>query len=132
MLGFDVQESSTGLSALSEDVRSNNLMYATIRRYEGIDQARTDELTKKVGETLIPRLSKVDGFRGYYLIEAGEGVMSSVNFFETLEQADESTRIASNWVRDEKLETALPNPPKVTGGEVIVKKMVEKKDLVHA
>jgi hypothetical protein len=106
-------------------------MYATIRRYEGIDRARTDELTKKVGETLIPRLSKVDGFRGYYLIEDRDGVMSSVNFFETLEQADESTRISSNWVRDEKLETALPNPPKVTGGEVIVKKMVEK-ELVSA
>jgi hypothetical protein len=106
-------------------------MHATIRRYEGIDRARTDELTKKVGETLIPRLSKVDGFRGYYLIEAGDGVMSSVNFFETMEQSDESTRIASNWIRDEKLETALPNPPKVTGGEVIVKKMVEK-ELVSA
>jgi len=106
-------------------------MHATIRRYEGIDRARTDELTKKVGETLIPRLSKVDGFRGYYLIEAGDGVMSSVDFFETLEQADESTRLASTWVRDEKLETALPNPPKVTGGEVIVKKMVQK-ELVSA
>ena len=106
-------------------------MYATIRRYEGIDQARTDELTNKVGETLLPRLSKVEGFRGYYLIEAGDGVMSSVDFFETLEQADESTRIATNWVRDEKLETALPNPPKVTGGEVIAKKMVEK-ELVSA
>jgi hypothetical protein len=106
-------------------------MYATIRRYDGIDQAHTDELSKKVGETLIPRLSKVDGFRGYYLIEAGQGVMSSVDFFETLEQSDESTRIASNWVRDEKLETTLPNPPKVTGGEVIVKKMVEK-ELVSA
>jgi len=106
-------------------------MHATIRRYEGIDQARTDELTKKVGETLIPRLSKVDGFRGYYLIEAGDGIMSSVDFFETLEQADESARLASNWVRDEKLETALPNPPKITGGEVIVEKMVEK-ELVSA
>ena len=106
-------------------------MHATIRRYEGIDQARTDELTKKVGETLIPRLSKVDGFRGYYLIEASNGVMSSVDFFETLEQADESTRLASNWIRDEKLETALPNPPKVTGGEVIAKKMVQK-ELVSA
>ena len=106
-------------------------MHATIRRYEGIDQARTEELTKKVGETLLPRLSKLPGFEGYYLIEAGDGVMSSVDFFETLEQADESTRLASNWVRDEKLETALPNPPKITGGEVIVEKMVEK-ELVSA
>jgi hypothetical protein len=106
-------------------------MHATIRRYEGIDQAHIDELTKKVGETLIPRLSKVEGFRGYYLIEAGDGVMSSVDFFETLEQGDESARLASNWVRDEKLETVLPNPPKITGGEVIVEKMVEK-ELVSA
>jgi len=125
-----MQESSTGLSALERKTLGAS-MHATIRRYEGIDRARTDELTKKVGETLIPRLSKVDGFRGYYLIEAGDGVMSSVDFFETLEQADESTRLASNWVRDEKLETTLPNPPKVTGGEVIVKKMVEK-ELVSA
>jgi hypothetical protein len=97
-------------------------MHATIRRYEGIDQSRTDELVKNVGEKLLPRLSKMPGFGGYYLIEAGNGVMSSVGFFDTSAQADESTRVASNWVRDEKLEKALPNPPKITGGEVIVHK----------
>jgi hypothetical protein len=97
-------------------------MHATIRRYEGIDRSRTDELVKNVGETLLPRLSEMPGFSGYYLIEAGNGVMSSVGFFNTSAQADESTRIASNWVRDEKLEKLLPNPPKVTGGEVIVHK----------
>jgi hypothetical protein len=97
-------------------------MHATIRRYEGIDQSRSDELVKNVGEKLLPRLSKMQGFGGYYLIEAGNGVMSSVGFFETSAQADESTRVAANWVRDEKLEKALPNPPKITGGEVIVHK----------
>jgi hypothetical protein len=97
-------------------------MYATVRRYEGVDQSRTDELTKKVGESLLPTLSKVPGFDGYYLIEAGNGVMSSIGFFDTSAQADESTRVAANWVREEKLETALPNPPKITGGEVIVHK----------
>jgi hypothetical protein len=49
-------------------------MHATIRRYEGIDKARTDELTNKVSETYLPRVSKLDGFRGYYLIETNEGV----------------------------------------------------------
>jgi hypothetical protein len=29
--------------------------------------------------------------------------------------------LASNWVRDEKLEAALPNPPKITFGEVIAR-----------
>ena len=97
-------------------------MHATVRRYEGIDQARTVELTKKVGESLLPRLSELPGFKSYYLIEADKGVMSSVGFFDTSAQADESGRVAATWLREEKLETALPNPPKITGGEVIVHK----------
>jgi hypothetical protein len=97
-------------------------MFATIRRYEGIDRDRTDELVKNLGENLLPRLSEMPGFGGYYLIEAGNGVMSSVNFFDTSAQADESTRVAANWVRDEKLEKLLPTPPRITGGEVIVHK----------
>jgi hypothetical protein len=51
--------------------------------------------------------------------------MSSIGFFDTKEQADESTRIASNWVREQKLETALPNPPKITSGEVVLHKTRE-------
>src|SRR5687768_8332477 len=100
-------------------------MHATIRRYEGIDESRTDELVENAGENLLPRLSELPGFNGYYLIEAGHGVMSSVGFFETSAQAAESSRVAATWVRDEKLETALPNPPKITGGEVIVHKTTE-------
>jgi hypothetical protein len=100
-------------------------MYATIRRYESVDQSRTSELVKKADETLVPRLSKLPGFSGYHLIEAGNGVVSSVGFFETSAQVDESTRVASNWVREQKLETALPNPPTITTGEVVVHKTRE-------
>ena len=97
-------------------------MHVTMRRYEGVDKNRTDELTKKVGETLLPRLSNLPGFNGYYLIEAGNGVMSSIGFFDTSAQADESTRVAATWVRDEKLDEILKNPSKVTDGEVIAHK----------
>jgi hypothetical protein len=96
-------------------------MHATVRRYEGVDASRTDELMKKVNESLIPSLSKLPGFDGYFLIEAGEGVMTSVSLFDESAQADESTRIASTWVRDQKLETALPNSPKITFGRVIAR-----------
>jgi hypothetical protein len=94
-------------------------MFATIRRYDGVDQNRTVELTGKVNETLVPKLSKLQGFKGYYMIEAGNGILSSVAIFETSEQADESTKLAASWVRDEKLESALPNPPKITTGKVL-------------
>jgi hypothetical protein len=94
-------------------------MHATIRRYEGVDQSRTEELTKKVGETLVPKLSELDGFSEYYLIETGNGIMTSVGIFDTSTHASESTQIAADWVRDENLESALPNAPKVTEGEII-------------
>jgi hypothetical protein len=100
-------------------------MFATIRRYESIDNARTNELVKKADETLVPSLSKLPGFNGYFLIEAGDGVLSSIGFYDTSAHADESTRVASNWVREQKLETALPNAPKITNGEVVVQKTGE-------
>ena len=100
-------------------------MYCTIRRYEAIDQGRASELVKKVDDTLVPRLSKLPGFGGYHLVDAGNGVMTSVGFFETSAQADESARIATNWVREEKFEKALPNAPRITSGEVVVHKTRE-------
>ena len=98
-------------------------MHAIVRRYEGIDTKRTDELKQKVDEKLTPRLSKLPGFGGYFLIEAGNGVMSSVNFFDTSALAEDSNRVVAEWLREEKLESLVPNAPKITGGEVIVKEM---------
>jgi hypothetical protein len=94
-------------------------MHATIRRYDGVDQNRTIELASRVNGTLVPKLSKLEGFKGYYMIEAGDGVLSSLDLFETPEQADESTKLAASWVREERLETAFPNPPKITSGRVV-------------
>ena len=100
-------------------------MFATIRRYESVDQSRISELVKQADESLVPKLSELPGFSGYYLIEAGNGVMSSVGFFDTSAHADESTRVASDWVRENKLETALPTPPNITSGKVMVQKTRE-------
>ena len=94
-------------------------MHATIRRYDGVDQNRTLELTTKVNETLVPKLNKLPGFKGYFLIEAGNGVFSSLGLFETPEQGMESTKVVSTWIRDEKLETLIPNEPKITSGRIV-------------
>ena len=100
-------------------------MNTTIRRYESIDESRKSELFKKVDQGLLPKLSELPGFHGYSLIDAGNGVVTSVGFFDTAAQADESTRIAATWLRDEKLEKALPVAPKITSGDVVVHKMRE-------
>jgi hypothetical protein len=94
-------------------------MHATIRRYEGVDTARTNELTGKVNEKLVPELRKLPGFAGYYLIEADNGVLSSLGLFETAEQADESTKVVAQWIQDENFTSAMPNAPKITSGKVV-------------
>ena len=97
-------------------------MHAIVRSYEAIDQSKTDEVTRKVNESLLPRLDKLPGFCGYFLFEAEKGVMTSVGLFDTSAQADASTGVVANWVRDEKLDTALPNSPKIAAGKVVAHK----------
>ena len=95
-------------------------MHATIRRYDGVDQNRTPELTGAVNKSLLPQLRKLPGFKGYYLIETEDGtVFSSLGLFETPEQGEESTKVVTSWIREEKLEMLLPNPPKITKGPVV-------------
>jgi len=94
-------------------------MHATIRRYDGVDQTRTNELTSKVNESLVPKLRRLPGFKGYYLIEAGDGVFSSLGLFETREQGEDSTKVVRSWIDEEKLQTLIPNEPKITSGKVI-------------
>jgi hypothetical protein len=46
-------------------------MHVTIRRYEGVDGIRMNEVAREVIETLVPQLRELPGFSGYYLIQAG-------------------------------------------------------------
>ena len=94
-------------------------MHAIIRRYDGVDQNRSAELTRKVGETLVPKLEKLSGFEGYFLVDAGNGVFTSLSLFDTPEQGMESKKLVTAWIREEKLETILPNEPKITSGKIV-------------
>jgi hypothetical protein len=94
-------------------------MHATIRRYDGVDQNRTDELTRKVNENLVPKLEKLPGFKGYFLVEDTNGVFTSLGLFETPEQGKESSKFVATWIRDEKLDSIIPNEPKITSGRIV-------------
>ena len=94
-------------------------MHATIRRYEGVDTTRINEVVSKVDETFVPQIRELPGFAGYFLMEADNGVLSSISLFETPEQADESTKLVTNWISDENFSSAIPNAPKITSGKVV-------------
>ena len=94
-------------------------MFATIRSYHGVDQTRTAELTDKVNETLMPLLKELPGFDRYYLVDAGNGLFTSLGLFETRQQGEASTKLVSKWIRDEKLDRLMPNEPKIMSGKVV-------------
>jgi hypothetical protein len=100
-------------------------MYATIRRYEGVDESRAAEIASKANENLIPRLSELPGFSGYFLFEPANGVLTSISLFETSSQLDESNRVAAKVLQEENLQTAMPNRPQITSGKLMAHKVRE-------
>ena len=70
-------------------------MYATIHSYHGVDQNRTAELTAKINETLVPQLTELPGFAGYYFVDVGNGIFTWLGLFETPDQAKESTKLVA-------------------------------------
>ena len=63
------------------------------------------------------------GFNGYYLIEADNSIMTSIDLFETSTQASDSTRFAAEWIRDEEAEKrASESAEGDTDGNVVAHK----------
>jgi hypothetical protein len=94
-------------------------MHATIRRYEGVDTSRINDVVSRVDETFVPQIRELPGFAGYFLMEADNGVLSSISLFETSEQAEESSKLVKNWISEENFSKAIPNAPKITSGKVL-------------
>ena len=92
-------------------------MYATVRRYEGVTNAR--EAGKRVNEGFVPVISKLPGFVAYCWVDAGGGVMISTSIFEDQASEEESNRKAAEWVRQNDMNSLMPNPPRITAGEVV-------------
>jgi hypothetical protein len=105
--------------ALCASVSQEEIMYVTVRRYEGVTNAR--EVGREVEKTFLPLVSDIAGFVAYYWIDAGDGVMLSTSVFETKAGAEESNRRAAAVVR-ERLASMMPNPPRITAGEVVAHK----------
>ena len=95
-------------------------MYASVRRYE-TDLGSVDELMRRVEGGFVPIVSKAPGFIAYYALDAGDGVVASINIFEDQAGAEESDRRAADWVK-ENVASLLPNPPEATAGDVRVHK----------
>lgn len=104
--------------ACGDDDSGTNPAYGTVRRYEGA--LDTPLISQRVREGFLPIISAIDGFSGYYLTDAGGGVIVSTSVFRDQAGAEQSNVSAADWVR-ENLAPLLPNPPQITAGQVVVR-----------
>jgi hypothetical protein len=100
-------------------------MHGVIRRYEGVDEARMDEILELARGELVPRLAETPGFEAYYLVKAGPSVIASFGAFDDEAGAERSNEIARKFIREAGVSEAMPNAPEVTAGEIIAQKVLQ-------
>ena len=92
-------------------------MYASIRRYQ-IKPGAMPEITRRVNEGFVPIISKAPGFVAYYLVDAGNDIGATVSVFDDQAGAEESNRMAADWVK-ENIAALVASAPQITAGEVV-------------
>ena len=92
-------------------------MFVVIRRYAA--GARAGEVARRVGEGLVPILTKLPGFRAYYCFVGEDGRPVSVSIVDSRAAAAVANERAREWVAA-NMADLIPEPPEVTMGEMLV------------
>ena len=93
-------------------------MFTTIRKYK-VKQGSIEELAQRVREGFVPLVRQMRGFRGYYLLDGGPGVLIAVSVFENADEALASNEKAADWVRNNILESTR-GMPEIMVGEALI------------
>jgi hypothetical protein len=91
-------------------------MFAVIRHYR-FDAKNGAEIDRHVREGFVPLIKKAKGFVRYYWLDTGRGEGASVSVFNDKAGADESVRLAAEYVRDH-LSKLLTQKPEIIEGPV--------------
>lgn len=91
-------------------------MFAVIRHYH-FDKKDSAEIDRLIREEFVPLVKKAKGFKRYYWLDTGEGEGASFGVFTDKAGADESVRIAADYVRDH-LSKLLRQKPEIIEGPI--------------
>jgi len=89
-------------------------MYAVIRAYSGNSEL-ADTLAENA-ESIRQNIAAINGFKAYYVLKLAEGT-STISVFDDREGAEESSRVAATWLKENLPDVDLA-PPYITAGEV--------------
>ena len=91
-------------------------MFAVIRHYQ-FKSKDGAEIDRRIREEFVPLIKKTKGFVRYYWLDTGKGEGASLSVFNEKAGADESVRLASDYVK-ERLSKLLTQKPEIIEGPV--------------
>ncbi len=89
-------------------------MFAVIRHYH-FNPKDGAEIDRRIREEFVPIVKKEKGFVHYYWLDTGEGEGASVSVFKNKPGADESVRLAADYVK-EHLSKLFTQKPEIIEG----------------
>jgi hypothetical protein len=92
-------------------------MFVMTRRYARMSSV--EEAARRAEAGLAPILKQRPGFRGYYIVDGGQGVGLSISVFEDRQSALAVQDEAMQWIRN-NLSDLYDSEPEITVGEVVV------------
>jgi hypothetical protein len=92
-------------------------MHASVRQYQLVP-GTVEEFNRRVNEGFVPLVRDAKGFVSYQGVDAGNGSWLSITVFETEEGADQSAKIAGDFVEKNLQEMIQGSPTVVTGNLV--------------
>src|SRR6185369_2966732 len=91
--------------------------FAVIRHYH-FDPKNGAEIDRIVREGFVPLIRKAKGFIRYYWLDTGKGEGASFSVFQDQAGADESVRLAAEFVKAH-LGPLMQQKPEVIEGQVV-------------
>lgn len=98
-------------------------MYCAIREYK-LQPGKIDEIIRRARDEFAPMLSKAPGFVVYTLTQVGSNDIVTTSVFENQAGAEESSKTAAGWVK-ENFAGAVVGTPRVTTGEFKIREVKE-------
>ena len=74
-------------------------MFAVIRHYH-FDRKEGAEIDRRIREEFVPLIKNAKGFVRYYCLDIGNGEGASLSVFQDKAGADESVRLAADYIKE--------------------------------
>ena len=91
-------------------------MFAVIRHYH-FDRKEGAEIDRRIREEFVPLIKNAKGFVHYYWLDTGNGEGASLSVFQDKAGADESVRLAADYVK-ERLSKLFTEKPEIIEGPI--------------